>query len=94
MRAAVTIDTIDCATIRALRYKGQQHAIRRPSKPRDGIGTHAISEAPADLDNVELCYSKVFGIGKVSIELRYDDLSPPDESGSDVSGSLSWQQGF
>jgi len=41
-----------------------------------------------------LRYSKVFGIGKVSIGLRYDDLSTPDESGSDVSGSLSWQQGF
>ena len=49
---------------------------------------------PLDLDNVELRYSKSFAIGKVSIGLRYGDLSTPDESGSDVSGSLSWQQGF
>jgi hypothetical protein len=69
-------------------------AVRRAKLNRDGTGTHAISEAPADLDNVELRYSKVFGIGKVSIGLRYDDLSAPDDPGSDVSGSLSWQQGF
>ena len=68
--------------------------LRRAKVNRDGTGVHAISEAPADLDNVELRYSKVFGIGKVSIGLGYDDLSSPVESGSDVRASLSWQQGF
>jgi len=69
-------------------------AIRHAKVNRDGTGSHAISEAPGDLDNVELRYSKIFGIGKVSLGLRYDDLSTPDDSGSDVGGSLSWQQGF
>ena len=59
-------------------------ALRRAKVNRDGAGTHAISDVPADLDNVELRYSKVFGIGKVSIGLGYDDLSAPDDSGSDV----------
>jgi hypothetical protein len=69
-------------------------SLRRAKLNRDGTGTHAISEAPADLDNVELRYSKVFGIGKVSIGLRYDELSIPNNSGSEVGGYLSWQQGF
>jgi capsule assembly protein Wzi len=68
--------------------------VRHAKLNRDGTGTHAISEVPAGLDNVELSYSKILGIGKVSIGLGYDDLSSPVDSGSDVRGSLSWQQGF
>ena len=68
--------------------------LRRAKLNRDGGGTHAISDVPADLDNVELRYSKVFGIGKVSIGLGYDDWSAPPVAASDVRGSLSWQQGF
>jgi hypothetical protein len=41
-----------------------------------------------------LRYSKVFGLGKVSIGLGYDDRSAPASSASDVRGYLSWQQGF
>jgi len=68
--------------------------VRHAQLNRDGGGTHAISEVPADLDNVELRYSKVFGIGKVSIGVGYDDSSAPADSASGVRGSLSWQQGF
>jgi hypothetical protein len=68
--------------------------LRHAQVNRDGGGTHAISDVPSDLDNVELRYSKVFGIGKVSIGLGYDDWSAPPESASNVRGSISWQQGF
>lgn len=68
--------------------------LRHARLNRDGSGTHAISEVPTDLDNVELRYSKVFGIGKVSIGLGYDDWSTAPDGASDVRGSLSWQQGF
>ena len=68
--------------------------IRRAKLNRDGDGTHAISEVPADLDNVELRYSRVFGIGNVSIGLGYDDRSSPFETASDFRGFLRWQQGF
>ena len=68
--------------------------LRHAKLNRDGSGDHAISEVPADLDNVELRYSKVFGIGKVSIGLGYDDWSAAPVGASDVRGSLSWQQGF
>jgi hypothetical protein len=68
--------------------------LRRAKLNRDGSGTHAISEVPADLDNVELRYSREFGIGKVSVGLGYDDRSSPAESASDVRGYLRWQQGF
>ena len=61
---------------------------------RDGTGTHAISEVPADLDNVELRYSKVFGIGKFSIGLGFDDMGTTEGSSSDVRGFLGWQQGI
>jgi hypothetical protein len=69
-------------------------ALRRAKLNRDGGGTHAISAVPADLDNVELRYSKVFRMGKVSIGLGYDDWSAPPDGASDVRGSLDWQQGF
>jgi hypothetical protein len=68
--------------------------LRTAKLNRDGDGTHAISAAPADLDNVELRYSKVFGMGKVGIGVGYDDWSAPPDGASDVRGSLSWQQGF
>ena len=68
--------------------------LRHAELNRDGTGPHAISEVPADLDNVELRYSKVFGMGKVIIGLGYDDRTAPADSASDVRGYLSWQQGF
>jgi hypothetical protein len=68
--------------------------LRRAKLNRDGTGTHAISEVPADLDNVELRYSRVFGFGKVSLGLGYDDMSSTVESSSDFRAYLSWQQGF
>ena len=68
--------------------------LRRAKINRDGTGTHAISDVPADLDNVELRYSKVFGIGKVSIGLGYDDWSAPADVGLRRTWLLSWQQGF
>jgi len=67
---------------------------RRAKINRDGTGEHAISDVPADLDNVELRYSKTLGIGKLSIGLGYDDRSSTTDSGSDARGFLSWQQGI
>jgi len=68
--------------------------VRRAQLNRDGSGTHAISDVPADLDNVELRYSKVFSLGKASVGLGYDDRTAPVGSASEVRGYLSWQQGF
>jgi len=68
--------------------------LRRARINRDGTGTHSISEVPLDLDNVELRYSKVFGIGKFSIGLGVDDRFSTLESESEVRGFLSWQQGI
>jgi hypothetical protein len=66
---------------------------RRVQLNRDGGGTNAISSVPADLDNVELRYSRGFRIGKISIGLGYDDWSVSTDT-ADVRGFLSWQQGF
>ena len=68
--------------------------LRRAEVNRDGSGTHAISEVQADVDNVELRYSKAFRFGKVSLGLGYDDSTSAVDSNSDVRASLSWQQGF
>ncbi|HTU65134.1 MAG TPA: capsule assembly Wzi family protein [Steroidobacteraceae bacterium] len=59
---------------------------------RDG-GAHAISDVPADLDNVELRYSRTFGFGKVSVGLGYDQADG-GELRSGARGSVTWQQGF
>ncbi len=50
--------------------------LRRVELNRDG-GAHAISDVPLDLDNVELRYSRVFGVGKVSVGVGYDDPASP-----------------
>jgi hypothetical protein len=68
--------------------------VRQAQLNRDGAGGHAISEVPADLDNVELRYSKVLRLGKVSIGVGYDERRPTAGAASDVRGYLSWQQGF
>jgi hypothetical protein len=68
--------------------------VRRAQLNRDGTGNHSISEVPADLDNVELRYSKNLAIGKVSVGLGYDDWSEAVVAASDVRGYLRWQQGF
>jgi hypothetical protein len=67
---------------------------RRAKINRDGTGTNAISDVPADLDDVELRYSKVFGIGKFTVGLEYDDRRTEAESDTEVRGYLSWQQGI
>jgi hypothetical protein len=68
--------------------------LRHAKLNRYGPREHSISEVPADLDNVELRYSKIFGIGKVSLGLGYDDWSAPGVADSNVRGYLRWQQGF
>jgi hypothetical protein len=62
---------------------------------RDG-GPHAISEVPLDLDNVELAYSRMFGITKISVGLGYDrrEAAAGADPGSDFRGFVVWQQGF
>jgi hypothetical protein len=67
--------------------------LRRVELNRDG-GDHSISATPLDLDNVELRYMWMFGIGKVSVGVGYDDQSAQPDSGSRTRGFLSWQQGF
>jgi hypothetical protein len=68
--------------------------VRRAELNRDGTGTHAISEVPLDLDNVELRYSRGLGLGKVIIGVGYDGRSPDQATGSDVRGYVTWQQGI
>jgi hypothetical protein len=65
---------------------------RRVELNRDG-GAHAISDVPADLDNVELRYSRAFGFGKVSLGLGYDAADGGDTR-SGARGFVTWQQGF
>jgi hypothetical protein len=68
---------------------------RRVEINRDG-GAHAISEVPLDLDNVELTYSRMFGITKISAGLGYDrrDAEAAVNRGPGVRGFVVWQQGF
>lgn len=66
--------------------------VRHVELNRDG-GSHAISDVPAELDNVELRYSRTFGFGGVTVGLGYDQA----EGGGLRSGaraSMTWQQGF
>jgi len=67
--------------------------LRRVELNRDG-GSHAISEAPLDLDNVELRYARPVATGKVIAGLGYDNTRAPPGSGSVLRGYLIWQQGF
>jgi hypothetical protein len=53
---------------------------------RDGGGSHAISEAPAKFDNVELRYAREMGPGKATVALGREN--------DDSRGFLLWQQGF
>jgi hypothetical protein len=67
--------------------------LRRAQLNRDG-GTHAISDAPEDVDNVELRLSRGLGAGRVAIGLSYEDPPTRRDSNSRVQGFLTWQQGF
>jgi hypothetical protein len=67
--------------------------LRRADLNRDG-GPHAISDAPADLDNVELRYSRVFGFGSVTLGLGYDDYHDAPALETGPRGFLVWKQGF
>ncbi len=68
-------------------------ALRRVELNRDG-GDHRISDMRVDLDNVELRYSRVFGAGKISLGIGYQDPAISAESSSRVNGFAIWQQGF
>jgi hypothetical protein len=65
---------------------------RRVELNRDG-GDHAISDVPADLDNVELRVARTFGFGRISVGLGYDAA---DGAGmrSGARGLVTWEQGF
>jgi hypothetical protein len=67
--------------------------VRSAKLNRDG-GEHALSDVPADLDNVELRYSRGLGAGSVTAGLGYLDSSISDGSNSRLHGFLTWQQGF
>lgn len=60
---------------------------------RDG-GTHAISDVPLDLFNVELRYSQVVPVGKVTVGAGYDDGRRPADSSAVVRGFVMWEQAF
>jgi len=68
--------------------------VRRAKLNRDGAGTHAISEVPADLDDVELRFSREFGFGKVGVGLGYDDLTSSAAEDNNVRVFMTWSQGF
>jgi hypothetical protein len=67
--------------------------LRKVEINADG-GPHAISEVPADLNNVELRYSRALGIGSFTVGLGYDDEHLPVDSDAGVRGFVTWQQGF
>jgi hypothetical protein len=67
---------------------------RRAKVNRDGTGTHAISQVPLDLDNVELRYSRGLFGGKIAAGIGYDDPAVQPDSSSGVHGFVTWQQGF
>jgi len=66
--------------------------LRRLEINRDG-GNHAISAVPLDVDNVELRYSRGFGVGTVSVGMGYEDPAARPDSSS-LHGFVIWQQGF
>jgi hypothetical protein len=68
-------------------------SVRRVELNRDG-GSHAISDVPLDVDNVELRYSRGLGAGKVSVGVGYQDPAIGSGTSSRVHGLVSWQQGF
>jgi hypothetical protein len=67
--------------------------LRKVEFNADG-GPHSITEVPADLNNVELRYSRAFGIGEFTAGIGYDDEPLLVDSGSGMRGFLRWQQGF
>jgi hypothetical protein len=67
--------------------------LRRAEVNRDG-GDHAISDAPIDVDNVELRYSRGFAVGKVGIGIGYEDPATRPGASSGAHGFVVWQQGF
>ncbi len=67
--------------------------LRQTELNRDG-GRHAISEVPADSDDVELRYSRPIGIGRASLGLGYERGGGTADTDSGFRGHLTWQQGF
>jgi hypothetical protein len=67
--------------------------LKRAELNRDG-GSHAISDVPVDLDNVELRYSRGLGAGKISAGIGFEDPALRPDSSSRVHGFVTWQQGF
>jgi len=67
---------------------------RRAKINRDGTGTHAISDVPLDVDNVELRYSRGFGSGKISVGVGYNEPAISADSSFGIHGFATWQQGF
>jgi hypothetical protein len=66
---------------------------RRIELNRDG-GRHEISTVPAAFDDVELRFSRVLGIGKVSCGVGHSGDGNAAGDGAGVRGFVSWQQGF
>lgn len=68
-------------------------AARRVELNRNG-GSHAISDAPLSVDDVELRYSRQLGAGKLNVGLGFEEPAMDSTSSSRVRGFVVWQQGF
>ncbi len=67
--------------------------VRRVELNRDG-GEHAISEAPVNVDNVELRYARPLGAARIVVGVGFDDAAG---AAGDLGGTrafVTWQQGF
>jgi len=67
--------------------------MRRAELNRDG-GSHAISDVPLDVDNVELRYSRGLWAGRISVGVSYEYPSTGQQAASPLHAFLTWQQGF
>jgi hypothetical protein len=68
-------------------------SLRRIELNRDG-GPHPLIGVRADLDNVELRYSRPFSVGNLSLGVGYLDPVLPSHTSSRIQGFAVWQQGF
>jgi hypothetical protein len=66
---------------------------RKVELNRDG-GQHALTALPADVDNVELDYTRQFGSSELIMGVGYDDPGGYGETGPRFRGRVSWQRGF
>jgi hypothetical protein len=67
--------------------------LRRVELNRDG-GPHTVSQAPLDVDNVELRYSRGLRVGNIDVGVGYQQPVIGAERSYRLHGFVMWQQGF